>query len=296
MTKPLDIKSSRIGPGPQAGSLCALYLGPFRILSGVVLCLILAVFIASCSTRNTAFSTLANQGIVPVSADNPFVGSNVYLAREMEDSLYLYNFLKSRGAPRAVELTGDSERSADLILYYSAKQELYRASPHLDPMTKAKEWIIKGPYAIGRGLHREIAQLGPETVGVFEIFGRREVLGSATELMRERVIEPAFVPTPTPQPTPRPRIHRKKGSQSPRSEAPTQAGPAVSIQGTPMNLDQQAIAEAKTPTTEKMVPEATPVAKNYSIPSPPKPGATPAAKPELDAALGATVLRPLKGQ
>jgi hypothetical protein len=43
----------------------------------------------------------ANQGLVPVSADSPFVGANVYLAKEMEDSLYLYNFLRSRGSPGA---------------------------------------------------------------------------------------------------------------------------------------------------------------------------------------------------
>jgi hypothetical protein len=31
---------------------------------------------------------------------------------------------------------------------YPAKQEVYRATPQRNPLTQAKEWIIRGPYAI----------------------------------------------------------------------------------------------------------------------------------------------------
>lgn len=211
-----------------------------------------------------------------MSAESPFVGANLYLAKEMEDSLYLYNFLRTRGSPRAIEIIGNSERSAELHLFYPAKQEVYRATPQRDPLTKAKEWIIRGPYAIDRSLHRSVATLGSETSGVFEVFGRREVIGGAAQAAQVRVIEPAFVPTPTPAPTPRRRATKKPAMTD---EA---TGPAVAIQGTPMNFDQQAILEARSPTRV-----STPQAIN---PTPPAAPTAISGKNIIDEALKTTVL------
>ncbi len=213
------------------------------------------------------------------------MGANLYLAKEMEDSLYLYNFVRSRGSPRAIEIVGKAERSAELLLFYPAKQEVYHASPQLDPMTKAKEWIIRGPYAIDRSRYRAVAQLGPETVGAFEIFGRRELVGASGYAGQARVLEPAFVPTPPPTPTPRRRTIRKQPASS------TGTGPAISIQGTPMNFDQQAIMDAqKAPVANplKAVPAVPAVASPVTAPAGPT---TEIKKGTLDEALKATVLK-----
>jgi hypothetical protein len=254
-------------------------MGSYRLKTlGFFICGLSAVIaVTSCSTRNTSFSSLANQGLVPVSADSPFVGANLYLAKEMEDSLYLYSFLKSRGSPRAIEITGDSERSAELHLFYPGKQEVYHATPQRDPLTKAKEWIVRGPYAIDRSQYRAMTQLGPETSGVFEIFGRREQIGGPAQGAQVRVIDPAFVPTPTPAPTPRRRVVKQSSSSD------GTPGPAILVQGTPMNFDQEAILESRKP--------ATAVGATQTIPT--APSAAPKTEPKksvLDEALKATVL------
>lgn len=245
------------------------------------LLLAVVVLVASCSARNSSFSSLAEKGIVPVSTDNPYVGANLYLAKEMEDSLYLYNFLRSRGSPRAIEIVGSSEKSAELSLFYPAKREVYRATPQRDPLTQAKEWIIRGPYAVDREQHRSLTGLGTETSGVFEVFGRREQIGGASQAAQVRVLEPAFVPTPAPTPIPRPR--RKIVRPAPASDVSSQ-GPAITIQGTPMNLDQQAIVEAR-----KAVPTAP--AQAATTPAAAADVAKETKRTPLDEALEKTVLR-----
>jgi hypothetical protein len=197
----------------------------------------LAVFVTtSCSSRNTTFYSLANEGLIPVSIDNPHVGSNVFLAEEMEQSNYLYSFLKSRGAPQGIEILGTSEKSAELRLYFSDKREMYKATPQFDPQNKSKEWIIKGPYGLDREAYRALQQLHSEHGAVFEIFGKREVLGGVARAAEVRVIAPAFVPTP--RPTPRP--VRKVTPSAPT----TATGPDIGFTGGGSNLDQEALIEA----------------------------------------------------
>lgn len=191
-----------------------------------------------CSAATTTFSSLSDQGIVPVSSENPFMGSNLFLAKEMEESSYLYNFLKERGAPQAIALQGEREDDARMIMYYSGARESYSATPHIDPTLRNREWIISGPFALDRSSYREVSQLPATQGAVFEIFGRREVLGGPLRAPETRVIAPAFVPTPKAN-APRKRSP-KKGTTN-QSAAPSPSSPG----GEPANFDQQAIAEAR---------------------------------------------------
>lgn len=190
--------------------------------------------LACSSVSNSHFSSLVNTGIVPVSSENPFMGSNIFLAKEMEDSNYLYNFMKEKGAPQAIEVHGTSERSAELQLFYSGKQEVYHATPQFDEALKTKEWIVRGPYNINRTEFRQIADLPSGHGGIFEIFGRREVLDGELRAAQTRVIAPAFVPTPKPP------VRRVK-----KSGGTTSATTSPTFLGAPSNFDQQAIAEAR---------------------------------------------------
>lgn len=209
---------------------------PFRsTLHVVIVCGVVtsAVFFAACSTaKNAAYPSLVNNGIVAVSSENPFMGSNIFLAKEMEESNYLYNFLKERGSPQAIEVVGKSEETAEIQLFYSAKQEVYTASPQFDPQLKTKEWIVRGPYGIDRLAYRQVSNLPADNGGVFEIFGRREVLGGEVKTAQTRVIAPAFVPTPKPV------VRRaKKPVASKTADTPSWTNPT--------NFDQQAIAESR---------------------------------------------------
>ncbi len=164
--------------------------------------------------------------------------------------------MKSRGAPQAIELTGSSEKSAQLHLYYSGARESYKATPQFDPQNRTKEWIVRGPYALDRETYRALHQLHNDNGGVFEIFGKREVLGGNARAVQTRVIAPAFIPTPKPTPRPVPKITRK--------EPIATAGPEVGVSGSPSNLDQEALIEAlkqKLTTPTAAPPAVAPAAK-----------------------------------
>lgn len=206
------------------------------------------ITLTACATApsNPAFPGLTNRGVVPVSADSPSVGANLFLAGEMERSTHLYNFIHSKGAPQALEARGENEISSELLLFYAKSREYYSATPHTDPITKTNEWIIRGPYPINREHHSLIHRLDPDQGAVLEVFGRREVFGRANSALDTRIIAPAFVPTPKPKNRPQLRRGRThdKGAATVGDKAP-QNGPAVSVQGTPINLDQEALLESK---------------------------------------------------
>jgi hypothetical protein len=239
--------------------------------------LLVGVFGSGCSTNSPAFEGLANRGITPISPQSPYVGSNVFLAQEMEQSLFLYNFIQTRGSPQAIQLQGSGEMKSELIMFYSHQREYYSAIPRIDPSTKGKEWIIRGPFAITREHYPYVAHLSPDEGGVFEVFGRRETYGGPGKAAESRVISPAFIPTPQPTPTP----VRRRAKKPSTVTAAESAGPSVAVQGTPINLDQEALLEARrTPPAITLSPAA-------AQPSP-KAAATPS-RSSLGAALQSAV-------
>ena len=210
------------------------------------LALLSGAIVIGCSTRTPAFDGIANQGIVSVSPQSPFIGANVFLAQEMESSSYLYNFMRSRGAPQAIELKGASDKNAEMNLFYAREREFYAALPKVDPQTKIKEWIIRGPYPITREQYPYVAKLHGEQGGVFEIFGRKEIFGGPGQAIESRVIAPAFIPTPQPKIKHVKKHATKKPDSTNTPAAPAASlGPIIAVQGTPINLDQAALIEAK---------------------------------------------------
>ncbi len=200
-----------------------------------------ALGLAACASRNPEFDALHDQGIIPVSRTNPYVGSNLYLAKEMEGSSYLYNFLKERGVPQAIEISGSSEADAELRLYYSAKNQVFYATPVKGEGQDVREWSVRGPYNLEREAYRAVSQLPAGTSAEFELWGRRETIGNTEAVASQRVILPAFVPTPSPRPRPRPSAAKRPLGAG---EGPAITGMTTANQGG-MTLDQLAIIEAK---------------------------------------------------
>lgn len=168
------------------------------------------------------------------------MGANLFLAREMEQSVYLYNFMKERGAPQGIELKGDSEDDAEAHLYYTSGPEEYLAKPAPRPRfarntDTRREWIIIGPFSVDKERYREIQQLEATNGGAFEIFGRREFLGQQSSPGTQVALRPVFVPTPIP---PKKRIVKRK------TAVDTSASSSLN-QKEPVNFDQQALKEAK---------------------------------------------------
>ena len=109
-----------------------------------ILGLLFLVFLTSCYYKITNYPSLVNQGILPVSKEQAYVGANLFLSREMEQSTFLYNFLKKRGAPDAIEIVRRSFNNDRFYLYYYDAKEVYVADPKILKNNR-REWIIKGP-------------------------------------------------------------------------------------------------------------------------------------------------------
>ncbi len=156
--------------------------------------------------------------------------------------MYLYNFMKDKGAPQGLELKGDSEDDAEAHLYYTAGPEEYVAkpAPRARTLTRSKdtrrEWIIIGPFAIDREHYKAVESLEKTSGGAFEIFGRREFLGSSPVRASNETLRPVFVPTPVPPKAPAKRV--KPSSEGGNSSV------ALSSSKGPLNFDQQALKES----------------------------------------------------
>lgn len=109
-----------------------------------ILGLLFLVFLTSCYYKITNYPSLVNQGILPVSKEQAYVGANLFLSREMEQSTFLYNFLKKQGAPDAIEIVRRSFNNDRFFLYYYDAKEVYIADPKILKNNR-REWIIKGP-------------------------------------------------------------------------------------------------------------------------------------------------------
>jgi len=110
----------------------------------VLLPLVVILIGCSFSEQNKAvFPGISNRGIMPLSVGNAFVGSNLFIAAEMEKSPALLNFIRSRGAPQAIKVNERLNRAPELILYYLREGSLYVSE--LITSRTAYNWIVRGP-------------------------------------------------------------------------------------------------------------------------------------------------------
>ncbi len=217
-------------------------------IKSLVIFLILAITFAhlGCSSMDEFSSpSLANQGILPLSATNAYLGTNLYLARQAENSDILYNFLESKGAPVAIEIKESGFKNPRLVLYYPKMQEAYSAE--LEKHENIYQWIMRGPYAIKRtdfiSLNR--IQSLSDSDPLFYVNGRLKRFKIDRELA---MATPTPLPTATPWPTLTPRPTPKKiKTKTPTAKiitAPSVPQPSIK-DFKPLNDDQQAIQMSK---------------------------------------------------
>jgi hypothetical protein len=188
-----------------------------------------------CAKPTNNFPTLANTGVLPLSTNNPYVGSNLYLSDEMSKSPYLLNFLRGRGAPSAIEVIQESFKPTRVVMFYPADREVYAADVVVGE--KSHQWIIKGPFGIERRDYRSLAALEGAMQGapVLLVDGKPVRFRKPGPPVPPGPILKPRVPTPTPIPT-------KTPVKRPPLKAPTKAPAAVDPKAfKPLNSDQQAI-------------------------------------------------------
>ncbi|RIL06844.1 MAG: hypothetical protein DCC75_10515 [Proteobacteria bacterium] len=212
----------------------------------VALCLWL---LPGCSSQVENFPTLVNKGLLGLSTTNPYFGANLFLAKEAEQSTYLFNFLKGRGGPTAIELIEPTFGQVRLLMFYPSAREVYTAE--VQELRYRREWVPRGPYAIERGDFRALNEMEQAMNGepVFLIWGKEHRFRFQNRKVHKKELKPEIpeppppTPTPVPKPKSKPKVVVSKGGadsapkQSPKIEIKPQIGPLTS--------DQKALLIAK---------------------------------------------------
>ncbi len=220
------------------------FLNPDRYIYPFILVLILMAF-AACSSNKGDYNSLVNQGLLPLSPTNAYLGSNLYLGEEAEKSRVLYEFLKGRGAPGAIEIVKHNFKAKSMMLFYPRQSHYYIADLLNDK--NSYEWIVKGPYTIDREVFRKMVEIQRNhyEAAPFIIDGKitsfyqppptptaRPVLPTATPKAIKKTVKPKPVST-----------EHLKSSATPTSAVPTVS--SVIPSGPGLNSDQQAIRISK---------------------------------------------------
>ena len=210
-------------------------------LSSLLLGLI--ALLLACTPVPREYSSLANQGILALSTTNPYLGANLYLAHEFSRSSFLFNFLKSKGAPVAIEIEEPQFGAARLLMYYPRERETYAAdmmqytSQH-DP--DAIQWVVRGPFAIERQDFHSLQRLDTAMVGepVFNYQGKQFRFRFETPPVS---LQPTIPERQKPSATPKPRPKTKTAEKAEQGEVITKKG-SEPTEFVPLNSDQQALA------------------------------------------------------
>ena len=212
----------------------------------ILILIILVGFLASC-TRVQNYPTLANQGILLLSANNPYLGSNLFLGDELEESSYLFNFFRHRGAPTAIEIVDrGAVAPVKMLLFYPRDKEVFTADRQefravQDGPVKF-EWVVKGPYPIDRRDYSALAGIATSfnSEPKFMIHGKPYQFRYHREQVAKQVIKPVAPPKP---PARKPVKKKPKKKNVVKAQIPIESKglPKDPKQFRPMNSDQLAL-------------------------------------------------------
>ena len=114
-------------------------------------------FTLSCASivnkENSYISRLKNRGIVPLSADNPYIAANVLLSKESENNPELSGFLQHRGYPNALRVTKEVLSPIFIEFFYLDKSEFYTVEEY------SGTWLINGPHKMHEEKREQVHSL-----------------------------------------------------------------------------------------------------------------------------------------
>jgi len=114
-------------------------------LKKIFLIFAILFFSTSCSENNTNYLGLMDKGVLPLSDNNAFLGTNIFLSQELSNDKQLKGFFEAYGAPDAIQL--QSSPQEELTLYYIKDSKTFSGAPFYDN-TGNRSWIFRGPYLI----------------------------------------------------------------------------------------------------------------------------------------------------
>ncbi len=212
-----------------------------RKLSTLSAVFLAALFVACAPKKIEPFSSLENKGLLALSSTNPYLGANLYIAKEAERSPLFRAFLEGRGGPTAMAINRPSRGAPEMEMYFAKNGERYTA--YLENTHDSYEWIVSGPFPMDREEARELSRLEATTFGepVFIVFSEKVRFHEVGNTKRvERIIMPVIPPTPAPTPKP------SKVETKQMSEAPKNSSTREEIENfKPANADQEALRTAQ---------------------------------------------------
>lgn len=218
-------------------------------ISALLLCFSLQI---GCSTKLKAYPSLSNQGVLPLSPTNSYLGTNLFLGNEAGRSRILYQFLKGRGAPGAIEIVEKDFQPAKLFMFYPKQVQVYIAE--LSSAKNHYEWIIRGPYNIARNDFRKLVAIEKSPYEAAPIIINGEIERFVAEPPKPVAVPVQAEVRRTPPPAPKkkkPIIKVVKPKIEEQSDVKTVVDP-LSVKtsteiptGPGLNSDQQAIRISK---------------------------------------------------
>ncbi len=117
----------------------------------------LLLLLCSCSTNSELYlrDELSNRGPVALSATNPFLSPNLFLAKEMKNSEVFRGFIRYRGTPDAVEVRQSYFKALRVYLFYLAEGEAFLMERGSD------DWLVRGPDKIPSQLMSSFFNMQP---------------------------------------------------------------------------------------------------------------------------------------
>lgn len=229
-----------------------------------VFCLLIICLInlSGCSQPKKRGNVHNNFGseIAPLSAHNPYLGSNLYISKMMEQSRYFYNFIATQGAPLAISISdgdgdGDGdENKAQVVNLYYPNNTLFIAEAEALSENKM-QWFVRGPYQSNWRYARALRYLVKDQIHepAIHVFGEAQRFRNVSYSQgarNVRVLEPVVPPEP--------RIIIKeipvkvvvtaeeeiKENKKTKKKIPVSNDPLVKLNGSakvPLNTDQQAL-------------------------------------------------------
>jgi hypothetical protein len=202
---------------------------------------ILSAFFAGCVPHINVPPGLANKGILPLSSTDAFLGSNLFIAREVERSAYLYHFLQSHGAPAAIEIIQERGYDTKLLLFYPKQKSVFVALP--DQKELNRQWIVRGPYQVTRLDYRQLQRIQKALKGepLFHIYGRDYRFQTYNKQEPREIVK--LVLPPAPKTTSKKKVKSSKKTGSSKQKAPTITAKKEPEpkEFKPLNVDQQAL-------------------------------------------------------
>lgn len=209
----------------------------------------IALLAACTSNSDIEPQEIIDAGILPLSSTDPFVGANVFVAKEMERSSYLHHFVESHGAPDAIEVLDRNLEPLKVLLFYTKESAVYSMLPR--QREKQRQWIIRGPFQMNWKDLKELRRLEGkiDKKPTLFVWGREVRYGTSVQQPVAKVIHPVIPPAPAP--TPKKKVRKSVVKQKKVSEEEIARKRELALltldpkKFKPLNTDQQAILISK---------------------------------------------------